>query len=85
MAPAWEELGSDFEGSSTVLIGNVDCTEQDSVIIHLHEGGREGGGRERAREREKVHILPRAFHMQHTLANSKVNSENAKKMAAGLL
>jgi hypothetical protein len=31
MAPAWEELGSDFEGSSTVLIGNVDCTEQDTV------------------------------------------------------
>lgn len=26
MKPAWEKLGSDFEGSKTVLIGNVDCT-----------------------------------------------------------
>jgi thioredoxin-like negative regulator of GroEL len=30
MKPAWEQLGTDFENSKTVLIGNVDCTvEQD--------------------------------------------------------
>lgn len=30
MKPAWEQLGSEFENSKTVLIGNVDCTiEQD--------------------------------------------------------
>jgi len=26
MKPAWEQLGSEFENSKTVLIGNVDCT-----------------------------------------------------------
>lgn len=31
MAPVWEELGSEYADSSTVLIGNVDCTQQQSV------------------------------------------------------
>mmetsp|Transcript_4240 Transcript_4240/g.10817 ORF Transcript_4240/g.10817 Transcript_4240/m.10817 type:complete len:144 (+) Transcript_4240:342-773(+) len=26
MAPAWGELGTEFEGSSSVVIGDVDCT-----------------------------------------------------------
>lgn len=31
MKPAWEQLGSEFEGSKTVLIGNVDCTVEQDV------------------------------------------------------
>jgi thioredoxin-like negative regulator of GroEL len=31
MKPAWEQLGSEFENSKTVLIGNVDCTVEQDV------------------------------------------------------
>jgi protein disulfide-isomerase A6 len=28
MKPAWNQLGDEFEGSSSVLIGDADCTEE---------------------------------------------------------
>jgi len=31
MKPAWEELGKEYEASSSVLIGDVDCTVQSSL------------------------------------------------------
>lgn len=31
MKPAWDELGDAFAGSSTVLIGDVDCTVEESL------------------------------------------------------
>jgi thioredoxin domain-containing protein 5 len=31
MAPAWNELGEEFKDHATVLIGDVDCTQQQSV------------------------------------------------------
>jgi len=31
MKPAWEELGTKYEASSSVLIGDVDCTEHQDV------------------------------------------------------
>jgi len=31
MKQAWEELGTDFADSSTVLIGDVDCTQHQAV------------------------------------------------------
>ena len=31
MKQAWEDLGSDYADSSTILIGDVDCTQQQSV------------------------------------------------------
>jgi hypothetical protein len=31
MAQAWEDLGSEYEASSSVLIGSVDCTVQSEV------------------------------------------------------
>jgi len=31
MKQAWEDMGTDFADSSTVLIGDVDCTQHQSV------------------------------------------------------
>jgi hypothetical protein len=31
MKPAWDELGDAFAGSATVLIGDVDCTVEESL------------------------------------------------------
>ena len=59
MKPAWEDLGSEYE-SSSVLIGNVDCTQESSLcskhgvrgyptIKYYKDGDKEGqsysGGR----------------------------------------
>mmetsp|Transcript_20515 Transcript_20515/g.29755 ORF Transcript_20515/g.29755 Transcript_20515/m.29755 type:complete len:150 (-) Transcript_20515:472-921(-) len=30
MKPAWDKLGDEYAGSSSVLIGDVDCTEEDA-------------------------------------------------------
>lgn len=31
MKPAWEELGSEYESSSSVLIGDADCTVESTL------------------------------------------------------
>ena len=31
MAPAWNELGAEYKDHTSVLIGDVDCTKQQSV------------------------------------------------------
>jgi len=31
MKQAWEDLGSDYADSSTILIGDVDCTQHQAV------------------------------------------------------
>jgi protein disulfide-isomerase A6 len=62
MKPVWEELGSEYEASSSVLIGDVDCTVHSGVcgkhgvqgyptIKYFTDGSREGtaynGGRDK--------------------------------------
>lgn len=38
MKPAWDELGSEFEGSSSVVIGDVDCTSDGGkALCEEHE------------------------------------------------
>jgi len=62
MKPAWEQLGDEFQGSSSVLIGDADCTVESALCqkhgvkgyptikYYTSETGKEGasysGGRE---------------------------------------
>jgi protein disulfide-isomerase A6 len=37
MKPAWDQLGDDYAGSSSVLIGDVDCTSAGEMLCHEYE------------------------------------------------
>lgn len=39
MKPAWEDLGTAFEGSSSVLIGDVDCTVETELASQYDVSG----------------------------------------------
>merc|ERR1719464_2229199 len=39
MAPAWSELGKDFEADPLVKIGRLDCTESESVCRDIEVRG----------------------------------------------
>ena len=39
LAPAWAELGDAYAGSSSVLIGDVDCTEEEELCSKFEVRG----------------------------------------------
>jgi protein disulfide-isomerase A6 len=38
LAPVWAELGEAFAGSSSVVIGDVDCTVEESICNDFEVG-----------------------------------------------
>lgn len=65
MKPAWEELGSKYAASSSVLIGDVDCTEHQELcstygvqgyptIKYFKEGNTEGEAYNSGRDIESL-------------------------------
>ena len=66
LAPAWAELGDAYAGSSSVLIGDVDCTEEEELCSKFEvrgyptlkyftaETGPEGAAYEQGRDLESL-------------------------------
>ena len=91
MAQAWEDLGSEYEASSSVLIGNVDCTVQSEVcskygvsgyptIKYYKDGDKEGqsynGGR--SLDALKAHVADN-LEVKCQVADPKGCSDKEKK------
>jgi hypothetical protein len=69
MAPAWEQLGTEFSSSSSVLIGNVDCTVESSLCGKYGVDGYPTVKYFLAGDKVCPY-LPRALHHQFSLADS---------------